>query len=174
MNLALPELKAPKFPADGKFLPTLIQDTREQTPLQFLNLPVIVAGLTTGDYSVRGLEDDLCIERKSLPDLYGSLTSGRERFMRELHRMRSYNFARLLIIGSEQEIQQGSSRHRGINPKAILHSLAAIEARGVPVCFSPSPVTAAALVEKWAFWRAREVLKIASLLSNSTTNTTQP
>ena len=168
---ALPELKPPKPPTDGKFLPTIIVDTREQTPLQFLNLPCIVAGLTTGDYTVRGLEDDLCIERKSLPDLYGSLTSGRERFMRELHRMRSYNFARLLIIGSEHEISQGSRHAKGINPKAILHSLAAIEARGVPVVFASSTSAAAALIEKWAFWRAREVLKIASLLSNSTTNT---
>jgi len=171
MNLELPELKAPKLPADGKFLPTIIQDTREQTPLQFLNLPVIVAGLTTGDYSVAGLEDDFCIERKTLPDLYGGLSYGRNRFKRELHRMKVYAFCRLLIIGSEREIEQGASRHRGVNPKSILHSLHAIEARGIPVVFTPSPVTAAILVERWAFWRVREVLKIANTLSKSSTNT---
>jgi len=132
MNLELPELKTAKLLTDGKFLPTLIVDTREQTPLVFTHLPVIVSGLTTGDYSVQGLENDFAVERKSLPDLFGSLTNGRQRFLKELHRMNAYPFCRLLIIGSEHEIQQRASRHRGVNPKAILHSLAAIEARGIP------------------------------------------
>jgi len=161
--IALAELKIPKIPAE-KFLPTIIQDTREQTPLVFTNLPVVVDGLTTGDYSVRGLEDDFAVERKTLPDLFGSLTSGRERFMRELQRMQAFPFRRLLVIGSESEISMGSSRAKGINPKAILHSLAAIEARGVPVVFAPSGHAAAILVERWAFWRAREVLKMANKL----------
>ena len=77
---------------------TIITDSREQTPLIFTNFPTVTAGLPTGDYSIAGLEDDFCIERKSLSDLYGSLTSGRDRFMRELQRMRAYQFRRLLII----------------------------------------------------------------------------
>jgi ERCC4-type nuclease len=144
--------------------PIIIIDSREQTPLTF-TFPTVTAGLTTGDYSVAGLEYDFCIERKTLPDLYSSLTSGRNRFMRELHRMKAYPFARLLIIGSEHEVEQGASRHRGVNPKSILHSLAAIEARGVPVVFSSSPANAAALIERWAFWRCRELLKMTAALS---------
>jgi ERCC4-type nuclease len=113
---------------------------------------------------VAGLEEDFAVERKSLPDLFGSLTSGRDRFRRELQRLLAYPFRRLLVIGSEQEIAQGMSRARGVNPKAVLHSLYAIEARGVPVVFASSPSAAAALVERWAYWRAREVLKTARTL----------
>jgi ERCC4-type nuclease len=167
MIATLPTLPVPNLKTDEKFLPTIITDSREQSPLVFQNLPSIVAGLTTGDYSVLGLEDDFCVERKTLPDLYGSLTSGRDRFMRELQRMNAYPFRRLLIIGSEREIEMGSSRARGVNPKAILHSLHAIEARRVPVVYAPSSTAAANLVERWAFWRAREVLKTASEMMRS-------
>ena len=164
MNATLPELpKVEKSPE--KFLPTIIQDTREQEPLEFLTLHVIEGTLSTGDYSVVGLENDFAVERKSLPDLFGSLTSGRDRFMREIQRLNGFTFRRLLIIGSEHEIEQGVSRSR-VNPKAVLHSLAAIEARGVPVVFSSSPASAAAMIERWAFWRAREVLKLANGLQS--------
>jgi ERCC4-type nuclease len=168
MIATLPSLPVPNLKTDEKFLPTIITDSREQTPLVF-SFPTITAGLTTGDYSVAGLEDDFCIERKSLNDLYASLTSGRDRFKRELHRMKAFPFCRLLIIGSEHEIEQGASRHRGINPKSILHSLHAIEARGVPVVFANSSHSAAILVERWAFWRVREVLKLSTALSSANT-----
>ena len=154
--------------------PTIIIDSREQTPLMF-SYPSITATLSTGDYSVAGLENDFCVERKSLSDLYGSLTSGRDRFMRELQRMRAFPFARLLIIGSIHEIEQGSSRAKGINPKSIIHSLYAIEARGVPVAFAQSNPVAANLVERWAFWRTREALRSASeILSQKTQQQHQP
>ena len=38
-------------------LPVLLVDTREQRPLQFSHLPAESATLYTGDYSVRGLEE---------------------------------------------------------------------------------------------------------------------
>lgn len=69
-------------------------DTREQAPYRFLNVdPWIVVPLqtdvplATGDYSICGMEDRVTIERKSMSDLLGSITSGRERFEREFERM---------------------------------------------------------------------------------------
>jgi len=156
----LPDLRFPGLDLPQGWRPTIIVDTREQTPLP-ITFPVITSGLSTGDYSAVGLEDDFTVERKSLSDLYGSLTSGRERFTRELHRMKAFAFSRLLIVGSVHEIESGASRYRGMNPKAVLNSLAAIEARGVTVTFTPSPQSAADLVERWAFWRARELFKAA-------------
>ena len=102
MISSLPELKfsAPSLPPGWR--PTVVIDSREQAPLP-ISFPSLTAGLPTGDYSVLGLENDFCVERKSLGDLYGSLTSGRERFSRELQRMRAYRFARLLIIGSVRD-----------------------------------------------------------------------
>jgi ERCC4-type nuclease len=165
MIQSLPELKTPKLP-DASWKPTIIVDSREQTPLVF-SFPSITAGLVTGDYSVKGLEDDFAVERKTLPDLFGSLTSGRKRFMRELQRMRAHPFRRLLIVGSENEIQRGSSRYHGINPESIMHSLHAVEARGVPVVFCSSPQAAALKIESWAFWRCREAFKMAKAMQSS-------
>jgi len=137
----------------GKVLPTIIIDTREQTPLVFGNLPSEPGTLQSGDYSVKGLEHEIAIERKSVADLCQSVTRGRERFERELHRLRGFPFARILIVGDPYEVTRHSP-----NPKAVLSSLSAFEARyGIPAIWEPSPELAARLVERWAwfFWRER-------------------
>jgi len=43
--------------------PTILIDTREQTPLTFAHFPTERATLPTGDYSARGLETCFCVER---------------------------------------------------------------------------------------------------------------
>jgi len=45
-------------------LPNIIIDTREQKPWEFPEHTTIASKLDAGDYSVEGLEDMLCIERK--------------------------------------------------------------------------------------------------------------
>ena len=135
--------------------PVIITDTREQTPLHFTHLRSERATLGTGDYSVRGLEEAFSVERKSLPDLVGSLTRERARFMREMHRLRGYQFARLLIVGTEMELMQMVSMGRA-NLAQVEHSLLAISVRyGVPAVMADSPERAAVMVETWAWvaWR---------------------
>ena len=63
---------------------TALVDSREQTPLDLSPLAVEVATLPTGDYSVRGLEHIVVIERKSLPDLLAVIGRDRRRFDREV------------------------------------------------------------------------------------------
>ena len=78
---------------------TVIVDTREQYPYTFakipadkgegggtLTVPTERGTLETGDYSIKGLEQIIAIESKSKEDLFGSLGSGRGRFVRELER----------------------------------------------------------------------------------------
>ena len=45
----------------------IVQDTREQAPwdFSFHDIPVRISGLKTGDYSLVGFEDILCVERKA-------------------------------------------------------------------------------------------------------------
>lgn len=132
--------------------PTIIVDTREQTPLVFENLTSERGTLQSGDYSIQGLEHELAIERKSIPDLCGSLTRGRDRFERELHRLRGFSFARILIVGSPHEVQATAA-----NAKAIFSSVSAFEARyGIPFIWEPSPELAARLVERWCWFMWRE------------------
>ena len=136
-------------------LPRLIVDTREQTPLTFEHLQSAPATLQSGDYSVKGLEEVFAVERKSLSDLVGSLTRERDRFMRELHRLRGFTFARLLVVGSMQELYTMSQRGR-VNLDQVEHSLLSIEQRyHVPVVRVDTPAAGALMVETWAFtaWR---------------------
>lgn len=142
--------------------PTILVDTREQTPLLFANLPTERATLATGDYSVKGFESDFCIERKSVADLVQSATFERERFERELVRMRGYSFRRLLVVGSLADIEGHNYRSQA-NPKAIIASLTAFEVRySLPVCFRETPEAAAVQVERWATYFLRERLIAAS------------
>ena len=89
---------------------TIIQDTREQTPLDFSHLPnvtVVRRTLETGDYSLDGHVREICIERKSADDLVGTMLNGyvsmsrrdwhMGRFNRELFRMTRYRTAWLIV-----------------------------------------------------------------------------
>jgi DNA excision repair protein ERCC-4 len=145
--------------------PTVVIDSREQTPLVFRNLASVPGTLTSGDYSFAGAEELFAVERKSIADLVMSVTTERERFTRELHRLRGFQFARLLIVGAEAEV--ATHRYRSnASPKSVLHSLAAFEARyNVPVVWQPDHELAAALVEKWAFWFHRELMKVADAVN---------
>lgn len=139
--------------------PVIIIDTREQTPLTFRTLAFERGTLTSGDYSIKGAEELFSIERKSVADLVSCCVGdNRERFERELHRLRGYRFARLLIVGCEAEIT--THRYRGnMNPKAVLHTVRAFEARYIPTVWEPMEDKAAELVERWAYWFSRELLK---------------
>ena len=70
----------------------------------------------------------------------------------------------MIPVGERIQIEQGEYRSQA-RPKAVLNSLSAFEARyNVPVVFSPTPATSAALVESWAYWIARELVEQANNL----------
>lgn len=58
-------------------------DTREQKPIKLLNYEIINEKLDFGDYSC---DRRLAVERKSLSDLVSTLSSGFDRFNREIER----------------------------------------------------------------------------------------
>ncbi len=139
--------------------PVIVIDTREQTPLPIGHLKSVPGTLTSGDYSVSGFENRFSVERKSLPDLIASLTSERERFERECHRLRGYTFARLLIVGDCARLADLLKR-RKTGLRSIIGSLGAIEARfSLPVVWAATPEAAAQRVENWAWWFYREQVR---------------
>jgi ERCC4-type nuclease len=146
--------------------PVIVIDSREQDPLPISELEAETGTLQTGDYSFRGGEEHFAIERKTVPDLVACCTgNNRERFFRELHRLRGFRFKRLLIVGDRESIERAEYRSR-ITPKAVLATLAALEARyDVPVAFAPTADDAARLVESWAFWFARELIETVNALA---------
>lgn len=142
----LPALRALGGLADVR--PVIVIDTREQTPLTFTSLASQRGTLTTGDYAPLGAEELFSIERKTIADLVACcMGANRDRFFRELHRLRGYKFKRLLIVGTVADIEAGRYQS-SITPKAVLASLGAIEARfDVPVVFSATPEEAALKIE---------------------------
>ncbi len=149
--------------------PIIVVDSREQAPLPISRFTCQVGTLRTGDYSFCCGEESFAVERKSIGDLVSyCVGENRERFERELHRLRGYHFARLLVVGKKESIQSGEYRSR-MEPRAVLATLNAFEARyNVPVVFSPDPETAAKLVESWSWWVAREMVESVNQLWRGT------
>jgi len=102
-------------------------DTREQRPYTFQNtkLPpeVVIKGLKTGDYSLTGLEDKVCVERKSLADLFSSVGTGRERFEREMIRMSEMQYTALIIESSLAGIFTHPPARSKMNPRSVFRTL---------------------------------------------------
>lgn len=61
-------------------------DSREQTPLKFIKSEV--KKLNYGDYTLSEGNSNIFVERKSLSDLISTISSGYERFYREIERAR--------------------------------------------------------------------------------------
>ena len=114
----------------------MVVDTREQTPL-FENEPwVIKEKLLVGDYSIKGFENQITIERKgSLSDLYSSLGKQRNRFEKEINRAKNYLWRGLIIEETEEEALK-PQEYSGLHPNVIYHSLASLELRGWHIHFS--------------------------------------
>ncbi len=116
---------------------TAIIDTREQRPLTLQINPKLVlksetATLGTGDYSVKGLENIIAIERKSLDDLMGCIGTGRERFEREMLRMRGFEVRGIVVESTWEQIESGKYRSH-VKPNAALGSLMGWIAAGIPI-----------------------------------------
>lgn len=75
---------------------TIIVDTREQQPWAFDNYTVANRKLDTGDYSIEGLEDILCIERKkSVSEFANNIVESR--FKDVVMRMSQLKYSFLLL-----------------------------------------------------------------------------
>ena len=113
--------------------PTILIDTRERIPLAFgPEYRTERAMLPVADYGLKGFSDwtrpAFIVERKSVPDLIGSLTSGRARFMREIEKLRQFRFAGIVIEGERETVAAGEYGSRA-TPQSIMASLDAVAVR---------------------------------------------
>lgn len=109
-----------------------IVDTREQQPLALSPLQMEVATLDTGDYSIKGLEHVVRVERKSLQDCIACVGAERERFDREVQRLLGYPIRVLVIESSWPQIEQGGWRGKVTTEQAI-GSLLGWQAAGLSI-----------------------------------------
>ena len=132
--------------------PTVLIDTREQAPLVINDFPTEIATLPVGDYGLKGFSDwnnpRFIVERKSPDDLVGSLTQGRERFMRECWKLRQFQTAILLVECWQKDIETGNFRSNA-TPASIMGSISSLQVRcGIQVVWGGDPDGAARAFER--------------------------
>lgn len=131
-----------------------IIDTREQLPLDLAPLQTITGALTTGDYSVAGLERFIAIERKGLSDLLSCCGTERERFEREVQRLLAYPCRALVVESDWPTIERGEWPNR-ITPQSVLGSLLGWVELGLPVVMTGNHERAGRYVSRLLFVSAR-------------------
>lgn len=109
----------------------IIIDSREQRPFNFSRFQVETerATLPAADYSLPGFEDRVAIERKELNDLVACLMNGnRDRFERELAKLRFYDLAAVVVEASLDDVSKGRYRSE-MKAHAALQSIFAFTVR---------------------------------------------
>lgn len=133
---------------------TIIVDSREQTPWNLAPLKMFRGNLNTGDYTVLGLEREICLERKSLPDLLMCIGQERERFEREIQRMLAYPCRAVIVEAHWSALEAGEWRSRITSSAAIGSVLGWID-RGVPFMFAGDASMASKMASRLLFIAAR-------------------
>lgn len=126
--------------------PIVIVDTREKEPLPiYENHPNWIdserrANIKTGDYTVEGMEDILCLERKSLSDLVACTVTNRQRFIDSCHRLALFQWKAILIEATLEDIKGGFDQFdipSAVHPNTVCGTLDAIEAKlGIPIIYT--------------------------------------
>ncbi len=121
-------------------------DQREKNPFRFTGLcadaaknkrPLIVptefVHMPTGDYTVAGFESRVCVERKSLADLFSTLSQHRERFEREHQRMAEMHRAMVVVEAPWYDVCHFPPEHSRLHPKTVFRTAVSWYARyGIP------------------------------------------
>jgi ERCC4-type nuclease len=150
---------------------TAIIDTREQLPLDLSPLQTVAGTLTTGDYSVRGLESIVAVERKSLSDLLGCIGVNRERFDREVLRLLAYPTRAIVVESTWPDLEQGEWRSQ-VTPAAAVGSVLGWIAQGVPIIMVGDHERAGRYVSRLLYTAARRRWREARALVAETLEAT--
>lgn len=117
-------------------------DNREQIPWTFesitigtgksikdLILTIEHGTLNAGDYSIKGMEDLVAIERKSKEDLFATLSRGRERFIRELSKLNDMDFAAVMVEAEWSDCMRNPPEHSRLAPVSLNGMIVAWQVR---------------------------------------------
>jgi len=123
--------------------PVVLVDTREKTPFPLCALhPNWIAReeratLKTGDYTVKGMENLLALERKTLADIVACTVTCRSRFLASCARLAKFQWKAILIEAAYEDIKGGFDQFdipSEVHPNAVCGTLDAIEAKfGIPI-----------------------------------------
>lgn len=134
---------------------TAVIDTREQTPWDLSPLRTTTGTLQTGDYGLLHLPDACALERKSLDDLLCVVGSERERFERELDRLRAFPCRALIVESTWATIEMGQWSRSKLKPQQVLGSLLGWIESGIPVLMATNHVRGGQFAARILFCCAR-------------------
>lgn len=97
----------------------IIIDTREQKPLSFTGHKTTRRKLDEGDYATENSEKYIVIERKSVPDYYGSITNDHARFKKEILRSRDKGKRFFIYLEGRIEDVLRYTQLRHYNPRTV-------------------------------------------------------
>ncbi len=113
---------------------TFIRDTREQDGYVFPPNTTEEHALPVADYTIKRLQGVVRVERKSFSDLIGSLTSGRERFRKEMELLRAYPWRAVVVEASFLDVLENNYRRR-MHPAALAATVASWSGKYAPIYF---------------------------------------
>lgn len=115
------------------------------------------ATLSTGDYSVEGVEHLVAVERKSLEDLYGCFGQSRDRFERELARLAEFPYPAIVVEANLADVLDGT-KYSKVHPHSAIGSLIAWGTRyRIPVWMCGDRRMAAGAVRKILYAAAKYI-----------------
>jgi len=132
----------------------IVIDTREQRAWYFPEEVATVrrGTLPTGDYALEG-DTKFAIERKSLDDFLGTISSGWGRFESELARMIGWVAKVIIVEGTMLDVLQGRHNHPVLTLGFVAKRLATLTLSGVSVIFAGDNIMGAGLA--WAILAQR-------------------
>ena len=127
--------KAKKYPDAPEY--TVIKDTREQDGYNFSKFALckgmMIKKLDTGDYTIKGFEDKICVERKAcVAEVAQNLGQKKYAFFNEIERMKEYDHRYIVMEFTLEEllefpkgahISQANKKQIRITGKYILRML---------------------------------------------------
>ena len=141
----------------------IIVDTREPGPVHPWQrwLPSHVSlergCLDTGDFALAGLPDAAVVERKTVSDFLGCLTSNRERFERELSRSR---YVGRFVVVVEGTLQDCIRARGGLSEASLVGTVAAWSRRYCSIIFAGTERHAAELCWRYLSGQINESHRI--------------
>src|SRR5579859_7766976 len=114
---------------------TIVADSREQRPYDFMDIKsnkdegnktyivkVEREALPVGDYSIRGMESRIIIERKSKADLFQSILK-RDNFISRLKKMEKYDYAACVVEADLEEIATRPPEHTKLTGLSVTRTI---------------------------------------------------
>lgn len=156
-----------KLPAELKVehLTVLIDTSEPDDPHPWPLAPFVRferISLETGDFGVKGIENDVTVERKTLLDFLACCGRERERFEKTVDRMRGFATKAIIIESDWKTIEDGNwpldrngNKRSKVTPASAMGSILSWNAKGIPTLLCETPERCGIITARILYMAAR-------------------